>query len=75
MRVITIDRKIVRRKQITGSTNRHPIRDLTRRFLAQECNWEFVTEAVLFTILIVISAWPIMAAVLAINEFLRLTPI
>jgi hypothetical protein len=75
MSVITINRTVVRRKQIKGSTNRHPIRDLTRRFFDQECNWEFVTEAMLFAILIVISAWPIMAAVLAINEFLRLTPI
>jgi hypothetical protein len=70
-----INRAIVRRKPLTGSISRHPIRDLTRRFLDQECNWEFVAEAVLFSILIVISAWPIMAAALAINEFLQLTTI
>jgi hypothetical protein len=75
MSVITINRTIVRPKQITGSKSRYPIRDLTRRFFDQQRNWEFVAEAVLFTILIVISAWPIMAAALAINEFLQLTTI
>jgi hypothetical protein len=70
MSIITIKRTVARR-QLKGSTDCHPIGDLARRFFAHESNFEFMLEALLFTVLLAISAWPIAAAALALNEFLQ----
>ena len=47
---------------------------LTRSYFASEKSWEFAIEALLFVILLAISAWPVVAAVDALNEFLQHTP-
>ena len=49
-------------------------RELTQSYFASEKTWEFVIEAVLFAIMVAISAWPIFAAADALNEFLQRTP-
>jgi hypothetical protein len=45
-------------------------RGLTRNYFAGEKSSEFVIEALLFAIIVAISAWPIFAAVDALNKFL-----
>jgi hypothetical protein len=42
-----------------------------QNFFARENRLEFAFEALLFALLLAISAWPIVAAVGTINEFLR----
>jgi hypothetical protein len=53
---------------------RRSFRELTRNYFASEKSWEFVIEALLFGIMLAISAWPIFAAADALNEFLQRTP-
>ena len=53
---------------------RQSFRELTQSYFASEKTWEFVIEAVLFAIMVAISAWPIFAAADALNEFLQRTP-
>jgi len=43
---------------------------LTRNFFAGENHWAFAIEALLFGILLAVSAWPIVAAASAINGLL-----
>ena len=45
-------------------------RELTRGYFASERTWEFAIEALLFAILMAVSAWPIIAAADALNKFL-----
>jgi hypothetical protein len=45
-------------------------RGLTRNYFAGEKSLEFVIEALLFAIIVAISAWPIIAAADALNKFL-----
>ena len=49
-------------------------RELTRDYLVREKVWEFAIEALLFAIIVAISAWPIFAAVGALNEFFQRMP-
>jgi hypothetical protein len=53
------------------STSRRSLRELTRGYFAHERKWQFIIEALLFAIIVAISAWPIVAAVGALNEFLK----
>ena len=46
---------------------------MTRSYFASEKSWEFAIEALLFVILLAISAWPVVAAVDALNEFFQRT--
>ncbi len=48
--------------------NRRSFRDISRRYLAKEKDLEFVIEALLFAIIVAISAWPILAVVDALNR-------
>ena len=48
-------------------------RGLTLSYFASEKSWEFAVEALLFAIIAAISAWPIFAAVDALNQFLQRT--
>ena len=48
-------------------------RELTRSYSASEKRWEFFIEALLFIVILAISAWPIAAAADALNEFLQHT--
>jgi len=44
-------------------------REVTRAYLRRENSLEFVVEALLFVIIVAISAWPILAAAGALHEF------
>jgi hypothetical protein len=52
---------------------RRSFRELTRSYFAGEKSWEFIIEALLFAIILGISAWPILAAADALSEFLQRT--
>lgn len=51
------------------SPTRRSFRELTRRYFTHETKWQFIIEAVLFGIIIAISAWPIFAAADALRKF------
>jgi hypothetical protein len=53
---------------------RQSFRELTQSYFASEKTWEFVIEALLFAIIMAISAWPIFATAYALNEFLQRMP-
>jgi hypothetical protein len=53
---------------------RRSLRELARSYLAGEQKVEFTIEAVLFAIIVAISAWPIFEAVNALNQFLQSAP-
>jgi hypothetical protein len=44
---------------------------LTRGYFAHEKKWQFIVEAVLFAIIVAISAWPMFAAADALAKFLQ----
>ena len=73
MSVITVKRTVIRRTPTKISTTRRSFRELTRSYFASEKSWEFAIEALLFAIIVAISAWPIFAAADALNEFLQRT--
>jgi hypothetical protein len=75
MRVIKIQRTIVKGQRSRTSTNRRSIRQFARDFFAKEDYWEFAIEALLFGVLLAISSWPIVAAAGAIREVLAHGPI
>ena len=74
MSVITVKRTVIRRAASKRTTVRQSFRELTRSYFASETTWEFVIEALLFAIMVAISAWPIIAAAGALNELLQRTP-
>jgi hypothetical protein len=69
MTAITVKRTIVRRRTPRS------LRELARSYLAGERTVEFTIEALLFAIIVAISAWPIFDAVDALNQFLQSAPI
>jgi hypothetical protein len=71
MNVITVKRTVFRRTPNNGSPVRRSFRELTRSYFASEKSWEFVIEALLFAIIVAISAWPIVVVAGAINDLLR----
>ena len=73
MRIITVKRTLIKRKPKEVSVTRRSFRELTRSYFASEKSWEFAIEALLFVILLAISAWPVVAAVDALNEFFQRT--
>jgi len=74
MNVITVRRPAKRTSPQTPRTLRS-FRELTRGYFAAEARWQFVIEALLFAIIVAISAWPILDAANALNEFLQRTGI
>jgi hypothetical protein len=70
MSVATV-RRILKHTANKTWNARRSFRELTRSYFASEKRWEFVIEVLLFAIIVAISAWPIVVAVDAINEFLR----
>jgi len=70
MRVIKIKRTVFRGKHTTTSSGRSFLQ-FARDFFASENHLEFALEALLFAALLAISAWPMVAAAGAIQEFLR----
>jgi hypothetical protein len=89
MNVITVRRTVfhgipkeasVKRIVINGRSNknssaRRSFRELARAYFARENSLEFVVEALFFVIIVAISAWPILAAAGALQEFLQNTPV
>jgi hypothetical protein len=61
------------RRQYRRSLVLRSFRQLSRSYFASEKNWEFVIEALLFAIIVAISAWPVFAAADALNQFLQRT--
>jgi hypothetical protein len=53
------------------STSRRSFRELARTYFAKEHSLEFAAEALLFVIIVAISAWPILAAAGALHEFFQ----
>lgn len=70
MHTIKIKRTITIRKPAKLAGKRRFLQ-FAQNFFARENHLEFVVEALLFGLLLAIAAWPIVAAVGAINEFLR----
>jgi hypothetical protein len=70
MTAITVKRTIVRRTRAQRSATRQSLRELSRSYLAGESTVEFAIEALLFAIIVAISAWPVLAAANALSEFL-----
>ena len=71
MTAITVKRTKIRRMRGQPSEARPRFRQLTRSYLAIERSTEFAIEALLFVIMVAISAWPIMEAAGALHEFLQ----
>ena len=61
------------RRQYRRSLVLRSFRQLSRSYFASEKSWEFVIEALLFAIIVAISAWPVFAAAYALNLFLQRT--
>ena len=70
MRVIKIQRTMHRRNNGTNSIHRRSIRQCAREFFSRENHIEFALEALLFGVLVAMSAWPIVTAAGAINQLL-----
>jgi hypothetical protein len=70
MTAITVKRTIVRRTRDQRPATRQSIRELSRSYLAGERTVEFTIEALLFAIIVAMSAWPVFAAANALSEFL-----
>jgi hypothetical protein len=47
---------------------------VSRSYFRRESSWQFAVEALLFAIIVVIAAWPIVNAAHALNEFLQRVP-
>jgi hypothetical protein len=85
MNVITVRRTVfygipkealVKRIVVNGSSkktsiSRRSFRELARAYFARESRLEFVVEALFFVIIVAISAWPILAAAGALQEFFQ----
>ena len=61
------------RRQYRRSLVLRSFRQISRSYFASEKSWEFVIEALLFAIIVAISAWPVFAAANALNQFLQRT--
>jgi hypothetical protein len=74
MSVIKVKRTVSKQIPKKASATRRSFRELSRNYFANENSLEFVIEALLFAIIIAISAWPILAAAGALNELLQCAP-
>ena len=70
MTAIRVKRTIVRRTRAKSSATRKSLREPSQSYLAGERTVEFTIEALLFAIIVAISAWPVLAAANALSEFL-----
>jgi hypothetical protein len=70
MHVIKFQRRVRKGNYGASSASRRSIRQFGREFFAKENHIEFVIEALLFVVLVAVSAWPIVAAAGAINKLL-----
>ena len=70
MNVITVKRTVFRSAN-KRSRKRRSFHELTRAYFARENSLEFIVEALFFAIIVAISAWPILAAAGALQEFFQ----
>jgi hypothetical protein len=70
MHVIKIQRSIRKGNRRNSSATGRSFRRFGRDFFATENQVEFAIEALLFGVLVAVSAWPIVAAAGAINKLL-----
>jgi hypothetical protein len=72
MTAITVKRTVTKqtRAQRSAMRKRRSFRELTRSYLAGETTVVFTIEALLFAIIVAISAWPVLAAANAVGAFL-----
>jgi hypothetical protein len=75
MNLITLEETPIKPTPDRRSRSLGSVRAVTRKYFATEAIREFAIEAFLFAILVAISAWPIIAAANALNEFLQRTAI
>jgi len=66
-------KRVIKRTPKQPSRIRPSFGEVARHYFAHESRWQFAVEALLFAILLAISAWPIIAAVDAIGELLQRT--
>jgi len=71
MTAIKVKRTIVRGTQARRSTTRQTLREFSQSYLTGERTVVFTIEALLFAIIVAISAWPVLAAANALSEFLQ----
>ncbi len=77
MSVITVKRTVIKPRKPSGNkraATRRSFRELSRSYFASEKSLKFVIEALLFAAMVAISAWPVVAAIGALNELLERTP-
>jgi hypothetical protein len=72
MRVITIKRNVSKEKR-ARTTRRRFVLQFARDFFAEENHLHSAIEALLFAVLLAISAWPIVAVAGAIQALLQTT--
>ena len=89
MNVITVRRTVfhgipketsVKRRVVNGRSRKNSItgrslRELARAYVAREDSLEFALEVLFFAIIVAISAWPILAAAGALQEFFQNAPV
>lgn len=63
------------RKAEENLDHRRSFRELARAYFAIENSLEFALEALFFAIIVAISAWPILTAAGALNQFFQNTPV
>jgi hypothetical protein len=74
MTTITVKRTIIRPAHVQPSETHRTFRELARSYLAAEKAVEFAIEALFFAIIVAISAWPVITAIGALDEFFRSVP-
>ena len=74
MSVITVKRTVIRKRPNKRPATRRSFRELSRSYFAREKSLEFIIEALLFATMMAISAWPIVAAIDALNQLLQRMP-
>jgi hypothetical protein len=70
MNVVKIKRTVKKPSQTKSLSTRRSFRESTRGYFASERRLEFIAEALLFAVIIAISAWPILAAADALSGLL-----
>ena len=70
MNVVKIKRTIRKPSPTKVRNERRSFRELTRSYFASEKRLEFMVEALLFAVIIAISAWPILGAADALSGLL-----
>jgi hypothetical protein len=74
MNVIKVTRTLIRPTSHRRSLLLRSFREVSRSYFRRESSWQFAVEALLFAIIVVIAAWPIVNAAHALNEFLQRVP-